>query len=154
MRCPSITVNNGEVEQEDAPLSVLKKPAQARPVATFANILDAATSIIMERGVKGLNTNLVAERAGINIGTVYHYFANKNAILTELLGIQQSQRDDVLFEKLDALPDTQGVQRVDAHHWTQIGERDGEVIEEREHPRQFLFVTQSGETFVGAASPM
>jgi AcrR family transcriptional regulator len=111
VRYRSVTVNNGQVEQEDAPLSVLKKPSQARSLATFANILDAATDIILERGVKGLNTNLVAERAGINIGTLYHYFPNKNAILSELFGIQQSRRDDVLFEKLDALPDTPDVRR-------------------------------------------
>ncbi len=80
-------------------------------MVTFANILSAATEIILERGVKGLNTNLVAERAAINVGTVYHYFPDKTAILTELFRLQQKQRDDVLFEKLSELattPDVRG----------------------------------------------
>lgn len=38
----------------------------------------------MERGLQGFNTNLVAEVAGVNVGTVYHYFPDKNSILREL----------------------------------------------------------------------
>jgi len=82
-------------------------------MVTYANILGAATDIILERGIKGLNTNVVAERAGINIGTLYHYFPNKTAILTELFRIQQDRREQVLSEKLDELPDAP-----DVRQWT------------------------------------
>jgi AcrR family transcriptional regulator len=78
----------------------LKRPSQARSVATFANILRASTDIIVERGVQGLNTNVVADRAGVNIGTVYHYFPDKTAILVELFRIDQEYRNKPLTEKL------------------------------------------------------
>jgi len=78
----------------------LKRPSQARSIATFASILDAATEIIVERGVQGLNTNAVAERAGVNIGTVYHYFPDKTAILVELFRIDQARRVGQLMEKM------------------------------------------------------
>lgn len=69
-------------------------------MATFSSILDASTQIIVERGVQGLNTNLVAERAGVNIGTVYHYFPDKTAILVELYRIDLAGRLAYLTEKL------------------------------------------------------
>jgi len=80
--------------------SELKRPSQARSVATFSSILDASTQIIVERGVQGLNTNLVAERAGVNIGTVYHYFPDKTAILVELYRTDLARRLAHLTEKL------------------------------------------------------
>jgi AcrR family transcriptional regulator len=86
------------------PTNLPKKPSQARSKATFANILDAATEIVVARGIQGLNTNLVAERAGVNIGTVYHYFPDKTAILIELFGRDQRLRAKYLQGKLSELP--------------------------------------------------
>jgi AcrR family transcriptional regulator len=83
----------------------LKRPSQARSIATFTSILDASTDIIVERGVQGLNTNVVAERAGVNIGTVYHYFPDKTAILVELFRIDQQRRMTHLLEKLREVSD-------------------------------------------------
>ncbi len=73
---------------------------QARSVATFAKILEASTSIIVERGIQGLNTNLVAERAKVNIGTVYHYFPDKTAILIELSKEMQENCNKILYSIL------------------------------------------------------
>jgi AcrR family transcriptional regulator len=92
------------IETTTKPKSRLKKPSQARSVATFANILSAATEVIVERGIGGLNTNIVAERASVNIGTVYHYFPDKAAILVELFRLDQQQRSAYLLEKLSELP--------------------------------------------------
>jgi AcrR family transcriptional regulator len=80
--------------------SGLKRPSQARSIATFSSILAASTDVIVERGVQGLNTNIVAERAGVNIGTVYHYFPDKTAILVELFRIDQQRRMAHVLEKL------------------------------------------------------
>lgn len=84
----------------------LKRPSQARSIATFSSILDASKDIIVERGVQGLNTNVVAERAGVNIGTVYHYFPDKTAILVELFRIDQTRRAVHLVGKLREVADT------------------------------------------------
>ena len=88
------------------PRSTYQRPSQDRSKATFAAILDAATEIVVARGIQGLNTNLVAERAGVNIGTVYHYFPDKTAILVELFRLDQRQRSHYLLATLRQLPTT------------------------------------------------
>ena len=50
----------------------------------IATILEATAEILEEDGVDALNTNLIAQRAGVSVGAVYQYFPNKAAILTML----------------------------------------------------------------------
>ena len=67
------------------PLKFLKKqPNQARAKATVDAILEAATYILLHDGQSGFNTNRVAEKAGVSIASLYQYFTDKNAILSEL----------------------------------------------------------------------
>jgi len=80
--------------------SSTKRPVQARSIATFAKILDAATKVIVEKGIQGLNTNIVADRAQVNIGTVYHYFPDKTAILVELSKEMQVRSSKLLLPLL------------------------------------------------------
>lgn len=61
-------------------------------------ILDAARALLVERGVDGFTTNAIAERAGINIATLYGYFSDKLAILHELTERCEQQRSDYLAE--------------------------------------------------------
>lgn len=61
-----------------------KVPRQARAQRTVSFILDAAAYILAERGLDGFTTNRVAERAGVNIASLYQYFPNKAAILDAL----------------------------------------------------------------------
>jgi AcrR family transcriptional regulator len=51
---------------------------------TLAVILEAAWLLLQQRGLAGFNTNRIAERAGVSIGTLYGYFPNKQAILVAL----------------------------------------------------------------------
>jgi AcrR family transcriptional regulator len=62
-----------------------KWPLQARSRATIDAVLAAAAHIIESSGVAGFNTNAVAERAGVSIGSLYQYFPNKDAILVALI---------------------------------------------------------------------
>jgi len=59
-------------------------PRQARAAETAAAILEGAAQILEANGLAGFTTNVVAERAGVSIGTLYQYFADKNAILVAL----------------------------------------------------------------------
>ena len=61
-----------------------KIPAQRRSHATVEVIIEAATQLLESAGERGFNTNAVAERAGVSIGTLYRYFPDKQAILTAL----------------------------------------------------------------------
>jgi AcrR family transcriptional regulator len=58
-----------------------RRPSQARSRATWEAIVEAAAQILERHGADGFNTNAVAERAGVSIGTLYQYFPDKRAIL-------------------------------------------------------------------------
>lgn len=57
-----------------------KAPRQTRARQTVDFILDAAAYILAERGLDGFTTNHIAERAGVNISSLYQYFPNKLVI--------------------------------------------------------------------------
>lgn len=61
-----------------------KIPQQSRAEQTVAAILEAAARILEAKGLDGLNTNLVAQRAGVSVGTLYQYFPGKDAIIVAL----------------------------------------------------------------------
>jgi AcrR family transcriptional regulator len=60
------------------------RPRQARSRATFEVILDAAIRIFEQEGSEAATTARVAEVAGVSVGTLYQYFANRDAILDAL----------------------------------------------------------------------
>lgn len=80
-----------------------KQPRQERAHATVDAILQAAAYILVRRGWEGLTTNLVAERAGVNIASLYQYFPNKEAIVVELQRRHVAQARARFPEALPAL---------------------------------------------------
>jgi AcrR family transcriptional regulator len=58
-----------------------RMPRQARSLDTIEIIFEATARILQREGRAALNTNQIASRAGISIGTLYQYFQNKEAIL-------------------------------------------------------------------------
>ncbi|WP_051297358.1 TetR/AcrR family transcriptional regulator [Brevibacterium album] len=62
----------------------LRNPTQSRARATFAKILDAAVHILSTEGLSSFNTNRIAGEAGVNVATLYSYFANKESLLAYL----------------------------------------------------------------------
>ncbi|MBB2487842.1 TetR family transcriptional regulator [Mitsuaria sp. WAJ17] len=61
-----------------------KIPSQARSRRMVDAILEAAAGVLAERGYAGTSTNLVAERAGVSVGSVYQYFPNKDSLVAAL----------------------------------------------------------------------
>jgi AcrR family transcriptional regulator len=62
-----------------------KRPSQARSRATVDTVLQATARVLVKRGFDGLTTNLVAETAGVSVGSVYQYFPNKEALVGALI---------------------------------------------------------------------
>lgn len=66
-------------------LNPRKDARQRRSEQTVEAIVAAAAHILERRGLVELNTNQIARRAGVSIGSLYQYFPGKEAILAELL---------------------------------------------------------------------
>ena len=73
-------------------LTPRKAPRQARAQATHDAILEAAAQIIGAGGLSAFNTNAVAQRAGVSIGSLYQYYGNKDALMVALIHRQQKRQ--------------------------------------------------------------
>ena len=62
------------------PLSPRRRPQQARSRELVRAIAIACERILAEEGAAALNTNRIAELAGVSIGSLYRYFPNKQAL--------------------------------------------------------------------------
>ena len=65
-------------------LSPRVKPVQERSIETVNKILEGAEQLLLEVGIDGFNTNLLAERADVRVRTIYRYFPNKFAVMCAL----------------------------------------------------------------------
>ncbi|MFI8124788.1 TetR/AcrR family transcriptional regulator [Acinetobacter sp. ABJ-A23_2] len=77
-----------------------KRPRQARSVATFEAILEAAARILESLGFAGFNTNAVAELAGLSIGSLYQYFPSKDALIVELIRRERAKLSNHILEAI------------------------------------------------------
>ncbi len=78
-----VLMTNHSTDQRARPR---KQPSQSRARHTVDAIVEAAARILEEQGHGGFNTNAVADRAGVSIGTLYQYFPDKDALLGALIG--------------------------------------------------------------------
>jgi AcrR family transcriptional regulator len=74
-----------------------KRPQQERSRIAVEAILEATTRILTEEGYEKANTNRIAERAGVSIGSLYQYFPNKESLMTALM-VQHSDEIVELVE--------------------------------------------------------
>jgi AcrR family transcriptional regulator len=61
-------------------------PRQKRSLERFHHILDVADRLFATQGYDAISTNHIAEAAGVAIGSLYHFFPDKEAILQALVG--------------------------------------------------------------------
>lgn len=70
-----------------------KTPAHPRSEQTVAILLEAAAQLLERNGLEGFNTNAIAERAGVSIGSLYQYFPGKDALTLALMRREEEQFD-------------------------------------------------------------
>jgi len=91
--------------------AVRNKPRQARSRARVERLLDAAEAILAESGYDALNTNAVAAQAKTSVGTLYHYFPDKAAILGALIARYNEGYVEVLERLHKDLPPDLEIER-------------------------------------------
>lgn len=62
-----------------------RKAKQDRARKTVEALLEAAARVLQQRGYASATTNRIAEAAGVSVGTLYEYFADKEAIFDTLI---------------------------------------------------------------------
>ena len=80
-----------------------KDPVQKRAQGTVSAILEAFTHIFSRQGPKEANTNRVALKAGVSIGSLYQYFPNKQAILVAVIRKHSKERLERLTQIKDSI---------------------------------------------------
>jgi AcrR family transcriptional regulator len=88
-------------------LTARTAPIQKRALERRQAILQVTALLLEEVGQDDLTTILVAKRADISVGTLYHYFPNKYAILHALgeqwLGEIEAALEDLEVFKIESL---------------------------------------------------
>jgi AcrR family transcriptional regulator len=79
----------------------IRQPQQERSRRTREGVLEAASQCFEECGYDETTTAMIAERAGIAVGTLYDYFQDKRDILLEILDAVAVDVFDLVIEKLD-----------------------------------------------------
>ncbi len=80
-----------------------KQPVQSRSKATVEVVLEAAAQVFESGGYNGANTNLIARRAGVSIGSLYQYFPGKDAILYALMKRHMDMGYEFITKRLAGL---------------------------------------------------
>lgn len=91
-------VHDGRGRPRKTKLKPRKMPGQARSQETVRIILEASARILESDGMRGLNTNAIAERAGVSIGSLYQYFPNKDSIVLALISSFEETFHDTVVE--------------------------------------------------------
>lgn len=90
--------NSHSMAPPSKPIEARKTPRQTRSTVTVEIILEAAARILEGGGLSALNTNLVAERAGISVGSLYQYFPGKEALVAALIRRKRTELLTLLEE--------------------------------------------------------
>jgi AcrR family transcriptional regulator len=61
-----------------------KQPVQQRSAKRVEQMLEACAALVDELGYDGVTTTLIAERAGVAVGSLYQFFPDKRAVVQAL----------------------------------------------------------------------
>ncbi|MDX1693768.1 MAG: TetR/AcrR family transcriptional regulator [Ketobacteraceae bacterium] len=103
-----------------------RTPKQKRSVATVNAIIKAGFLCVGENGLAATTTRHIAKRAGVGVGSVYEYFADKDAIYHAMaerfIGDLARMITEITPELVEA--DPEGLIRILLNNFRQILQRD------------------------------
>ncbi len=73
-----------------------KEPTQDRAKEKVELILEATTQLLEKDGFEKTSTNMIAEKAGISIGSLYQYFPTKDAIFSTMMKIYMDNHFEMI----------------------------------------------------------
>ncbi len=77
---------------------MLKTPVQKRSRETVASIVESCSRLLVQEPYHAITTDKIAEMAGVSIGSLYQFFANKEGIVAAVI-------DDLLQKDLAYIED-------------------------------------------------
>jgi AcrR family transcriptional regulator len=95
-------IRDGRGRPRKRTLEARKAPGQARSKETVNVILEAGARILESEGLHGFNTNAVAAKAGVSVGSLYQYFPNKDAILLALINSFEDATQEAILQALQS----------------------------------------------------
>jgi AcrR family transcriptional regulator len=95
-------IRDGRGRPRKRTLEARKAPRQARSKETVNVILEASARILEADGLHGFNTNAVAAKAGVSVGSLYQYFPNKDAILLALINSFEDATQEAILQALQS----------------------------------------------------
>ena len=121
----------------------------ARGAATRARIVDAAASLVYERGFAGTSLDDVMAATGASKSQLYHYFADKDALICEVIRAQLGRIFAAQEAGLHEVSSWEGLQRWCGHFVTAtratqgaggcpLGSLVGELADQSEPARRVL----------------
>lgn len=96
-----------------------------------AAILEAALELFVERGFHGTAVPAIADKAGVGAGTIYRYFASKEALVNEIFRHHKSR---VASAVLDGFPFDAAAREQHRAVWQRMSRFA------RDNPRAFAFL--------------
>jgi AcrR family transcriptional regulator len=95
-------IHDGRGRPRKNTLKVRKVPGQARSQETVTVILEASARILESDGLRGFNTNAIAAKAGVSVGSLYQCFPNKDAIVLALISDYEEGLHSAVLEAVQA----------------------------------------------------
>lgn len=89
-----------EAQRSETPSA--RSPSQARGRDRIESILDATAKVIIEQGLPAVTMHGVAKLAGAPVGSMYHFFPDRDALLAAL----RDRHDAALWELAEAIEAT------------------------------------------------
>lgn len=83
------------------PVPLRKQPVQQRSAKRVEQMLAACAALIDELGYDGVTTTLIAERAGVAVGSLYQFFPDKRAVVQALTKRHLDHFTKQIEERLD-----------------------------------------------------
>jgi len=82
-----------------------KEDTAVQLISTRQSILDEASKLIAQKGVKNTSLADISKEVGISKGTLYYYYSTKNDIIYDIADIHLKQITDELLSWIDNIED-------------------------------------------------